>query len=211
MPNNESAPITKRAFFVMPFGKPDLEEVWRLAYEPVARSLGYDPIRMDEQDNGKVVIDQIINEISTASDVVVGDLTYERPNCYYELGYARGCRKEDEIILCARRDHVDHSSYRPKVFSFEWPMTLKISFLPKHSPPRVHFDLAAFNILIWDLADIDAFKVKLEKGLRERDSLIRARTTIQPGQAAPATKVASVPGVDLTALADEFRENLERS
>ena len=202
-------PLDKRAFFIMAFGRPDLERVWTEAYEPIANSLGFEAVRIDERDNGKVKIDQIINEISTASDIIVGDLTYERPNCYFELGYARAARKEDEILFCARKDHIDHSQYRPKVFSSESSWTLKISLFPMNTPPKVHFDLAAFDILTWDLANLDVFKAKFQKRLQERMRLIRSRTAV-PADDHPSPKAAHTnASVDLEKIAVDFRRKAE--
>lgn len=199
----------KRAFFIMAFGKSDLEHVWAEVYEPISNSLGFEAIRIDERDNGKVKIDQIINEISTAADIIVGDLTYERPNCYFELGYARAARKEDEILFCAREDHIDHSQYRPKVFSSDSPWTLKISLFPVNAPPKVHFDLAAFDILTWDLGDLEKFKTRFKKRLQERIGLIRARTAV-PTSTISAPKTVAIPTtVDLDKIATDFRKKAE--
>ena len=41
-----------------------------------------------------------------SSRLVVADLTHERPNVYFELGYARGVGKT--VITIARRDAVIH-------------------------------------------------------------------------------------------------------
>ena len=41
-----------------------------------------------------------------SSRLVVADLTHERPNAYFELGYARGLGKT--VITIARRDSNIH-------------------------------------------------------------------------------------------------------
>lgn len=203
--------ISHRAFFIMPFGKKDLENVWRDVYDPVSRKLGFEPVRIDEKDDGRFKLDQIINEISTGADIIIGDLTYERPNCYFEIGYARAIRKEDEVLLCARRDHVNHTEYRPKIFSSDAPWSLTVSFRPKYLPPKVHFDLSAFDILTWDIGDLNGFKLKFEKRLSERVALIRARVSVSSSALTTAKTHTSPPTVDLTGIAAEFRRKLEDS
>lgn len=194
----------------MAFGRSDLERVWVEVYKPVTNLLGFEAVRIDERDNGKVKIDQIINEISTAADIIIGDLTYERPNCYFEIGYARAARKEDEVIFCARRDHIDHSGYKPKMLSFEPGWMLKFCLSPRNDPPKVHFDLAAFDILTWDLTDLDKFKVKFERRFKERLDLIRARAVIPIASTSPAQAAAPLkPTVDLDKIASAFRKRAE--
>lgn len=209
--NTSAGKSLRRAFFIMPFGKADLEKVWSNVYQPISKKLGFDPIRIDEKDDGRFKLDQIINEISTAADIIIGDLTYERPNCYFEVGYARAIRKEDEVLLCSRRDHIDHSDYRPKMFSSEQSWSLTISLKPKYTPPKVHFDLLAFDILTWDLGNLDEFKSKFEKRLTERVSLIRARVSVSSSSSTTAKLQTSPPAVNLDSIAADFRKKWEES
>jgi len=199
--------LKRRAFFVMSFGKSDLEQVWSQVYSPVSSTLGFEAVRIDERDDGTVKIDQIINHLSTA-DLIIGDLTYERPNCYFELGYARAVRKDYLIIHCARRDHIDHSGYRPKRFQFKRPLTMSFSLSPPYAPPRVHFDLAAFDVLVWDPQDLKTFKGKFEKRVRERMELIEEHTAV-PAALTALPKPTPVVPVDLDKIASELRRKLE--
>lgn len=194
----------------MPFGKRDVDRVWNEVYLPVAESLGFDAVRMDQRDNGKIVIDQIVNYVST-SDLIVGDITYERPNCYFELGYARALKNHEEIILCARLDHVDHSRYRPKFLSFNPPFGISISLVPSYAPPRVHFDLAGFNVIGWDLEDLTKFQFNFDLRLKERLALITERKAVPEAAQPTATSPALVqPSIDLEAIAVENRRKLEQ-
>lgn len=199
--------LQRRAFFVIAFGKSDLEQVWSQVYSPVSTSLGFEPVRIDERDDGKVKIDQIINELSTA-DLIIGDLTYERPNCYFELGYARARREEHLIIHCARQDHVDHSSYLPRRFQFKRPLSVSFSLRPPYAPPKVHFDLAAFDILDWNLQDLARFSQRFERRIRERMVLIQKRSTVPAAPAAPRKPPPAAP-VDLDEIARALRRKLE--
>ena len=73
------------------------------------------PIRIDEIEDSGSIPRQILEAIETA-EFLVFDLTRERPNVYYELGYAHGVgNKPEEIILIAKtgtRLHFDISSLR---------------------------------------------------------------------------------------------------
>jgi len=40
---------------------------------------------------------------------LVADFSYDRPNVYYELGYAHGLGRDEEVILLAKKDSTLHS------------------------------------------------------------------------------------------------------
>lgn len=193
----------KKAFFILPFGKKDVDIVWKNIYEPVANDLGFEAVRIDERDDGRFKIDQIINEISTA-DLIICDLTYERPNCYFELGYARARREKEEIILCSREDHVDQSNYRPRCLRFNWkPFSVFFELFPKNIPPRIHFDSLGYGVNTWNIELLEEFKVKFNKGLSER--IIQKRTSfssIPSGGSKTAIHVDS----EKTNQLEEFRK-----
>ncbi|WMT40967.1 hypothetical protein RE628_28530 [Paenibacillus sp. D2_2] len=70
------------------------------------------PIKVDRVQNSGIITDQIIDYIST-SKYVIADLTGERPNTYYEAGFAHALNKE--TILTIKRGekiHFDLSSHR---------------------------------------------------------------------------------------------------
>lgn len=78
-----------------------------------------------------------------------------------------------------------------------------------NTPPKVHFDLAAFDILTWNLADLDVFKAKFRKRLEERMRLIRSRTAV-PADVHPSPKTAHTNvSVDLEKIAVDFRRKAE--
>ncbi len=83
------------------------------------------------------------------ADIIVADLTNERPNCYLEVGYAMGLNKFRNLILTARADHAPDAE----------------------SDARVHFDLAGYDVLFWDPNDIDGFRPQLERKIKNRQNL----------------------------------------
>jgi hypothetical protein len=74
-----------------------------------------------------------------------------------EVGYAIGVGKHTNLILTAREDHDPES--------------------PRHRPggPRIHFDLAGYDILLWSEESLDAFRDELEKRIRRRLLLLGDR------------------------------------
>jgi nucleoside 2-deoxyribosyltransferase len=69
-------------------------------------------LRVDEiRDSGKIA-DQILDSISK-SELVLAELSGERPNCYYEAGFAHALGKE--LIFCIRETdaiHFDLAAHR---------------------------------------------------------------------------------------------------
>ena len=97
------------------------------------------------------------------ANIIVADLTNERPNCYLEIGYAMGLDKFNNLILTAREDHNSDSP------NFK---------ADKH---KIHFDLSGYDILFWDAKALEEFKTELEKRIRRR------LTIIQPKPNTPVT------------------------
>lgn len=72
---------------------------------------GIPGVRVDEIEHSKKITDVILDKIKN-SRFLVCDITNERPNVYYELGYAHGIGKE--VILVADKDtklHFDIKDY----------------------------------------------------------------------------------------------------
>jgi len=140
-------------FVIMHIGNPQLDCVYERAVAPAFRACGVEPRRVDRHNRGGLLVSEIIAFIEEA-EVVVADLTHERPNCYLEVGYMLGAGKLTNLILTARADHDPES--------------------PTHRPggPRVHFDLAGFDILFWRRDRLDGFRLELEKRIRRRQELL---------------------------------------
>ena len=66
---------------------------------------GIEAIRSDEVEHSGRITDLILNMINE-NKFLVCDLSYERPNVYYELGYAHGISKN--VILIAKEGTILH-------------------------------------------------------------------------------------------------------
>jgi hypothetical protein len=140
-------------FVIMQIGNAELDAVYEQAVAPALRACGFEPRRVDRDNRGGLLVSEIIAFIDEA-ELIVADLTNERPNCYLEVGYAIGVNKLINLILTARADHdVESPSHRP-------------------GGPRVHFDLAGFEILFWQPERIADFRLELEKRILRRRELI---------------------------------------
>jgi len=94
----------KKVFVIMSF-KPEHRDAYFVAIEPTLLKLGFEPIRVDQIQHNKTVTSEIVNQIEKAA-FVVGDLTGERPNVYYEIGWAH--RADKEVVLVARKGSAVH-------------------------------------------------------------------------------------------------------
>ena len=147
-----AAPIDQ-AFVIMQIGNDQLERVYERAIAPALRDCGLQPQRLDRHNQGGLLHSEIISFIEE-SDVIVADLTNERPNCYLEVGYAIGTRSATRLVLSAREDHhADSPNYRSE-------------------GPKVHFDLSGYDILFWHPDRLDAFCAELKKRIQRRQLLL---------------------------------------
>jgi len=139
----------KQAFIIMQIGNRDLDLVCEKAIVPALKSCGFDPKRVDKHTMGRLLKSEIV-EFIISSDIIVADLTNERPNCYLEIGYAMGLDRFRNLILTAREDHnQDSPNY-------------------KKEGPRIHFDLSGYDILFWEPDNLGGFKAELEKRIKRR-------------------------------------------
>ena len=137
----------------MQIGNPELEVVYERVMVPALHSCGLAPKRVDRHNAGGLLYSEIIALIEE-SDLIVADLTNERPNCYLEVGYAFGIGRSTNLILTAREDHrADSPRHR-------------------HGGPKVHFDLAGYDILFWAPSRLGAFRNELEKRAMRRLRLL---------------------------------------
>ena len=106
-----STPLNQ-LFVIMKFGDPELDAAYENIVKPVGKSFDYDVLRIDEIPDSGQISNQILENIGR-SKVVFAELSQERPNCYYEAGYAHALGKE--IIFSIRNGekvHFDLSGYR---------------------------------------------------------------------------------------------------
>ena len=150
----------KTAFIVMQIGNTELDSVCERAIIPALKKCGLDPKRVDKHNQGGLLKSEIVNFIES-SEIIIADLTNERPNCYLEVGYAMGLDKFRHLILTAREDHNHDSPNYNK------------------TGPKIHFDLAGYDILFWDPQKIDNFRDELEKRVKRRLATLQTPPTVE--------------------------------
>ena len=75
-------------------------------------------MRADDTVGSGILIKKIFDYIERAEFIIV-DLTYERPNVYYELGYAHGVgNNENDILLVAKEGTKLHFDIAPLSIKF---------------------------------------------------------------------------------------------
>jgi hypothetical protein len=104
-------------FVIMSF-KEDMDDTYS-AIEAECSKLGLRAARVDENVGSGIIIREITDLIERA-EFLICDLTYERPNVYYELGYAHGVGNEAlDILLIAAEGtnlHFDIASQRVRFY-----------------------------------------------------------------------------------------------
>jgi hypothetical protein len=102
----------KQIFVIMKLDDEQLDSAYEGVIKPVGEKFGYKVLRVDEIQDGGNITQQILESISV-SEIILAELSEERPNCYYEAGFAHALGKE--IIFSIRKDddiHFDLAGYR---------------------------------------------------------------------------------------------------
>jgi len=99
------APVLNQVFVIMKFGDKILDSAYEGVIKPVAQEFGLITLRIDEVRNSGKITDQVLESLA-ASRFVLADLSGERPNCYYETGFAHALGKE--LILTIQSKDVIH-------------------------------------------------------------------------------------------------------
>lgn len=100
----------------MKIDEPGLDSTYKEIIKPLIEKFNYRSIRIDEIENSGKIIDQILEEIAK-SEIILCDLTGERPNCYFEAGFALALGKE--IIFTIKAGSELHFDLKPYRF-IEW-------------------------------------------------------------------------------------------
>lgn len=137
----------------MQIGNEELDEICERIMVPALDACGLDAKRVDKHNKGGLLKSEIIKFIED-SDIIVADLTNERPNCYLEVGYTMGIDKFRNLILTARQDHNPDRPNR------------------RSDDPKVHFDLGGYDILYWNPDRLDEFREDLEKRVKRRQAIL---------------------------------------
>ena len=102
--------IMDKGFILMPMADDtELDKTYKIIKNE-CKKVDINAIRVDEIHSSAKVDVKVLEHIDDSEYIIV-DLTYERPNVYYELGYAHGIGKKlENIILIAKsgtRLHFD--------------------------------------------------------------------------------------------------------
>jgi hypothetical protein len=152
-------------FVIMQIGDEQLDRVFEEAVAPAIERVGLTPRRIDLDNEGGLLKSEIVSFLER-SDLIVADLTNERPNCYLEVGYAMGLGRNRHMILTVREDHYPGN--------------------PGYAAggPKVHFDLTGYDILFWKPGDLSTFSRKLEERIRRRLAIVGDTGASVPSTAA---------------------------
>ena len=104
------------AFVVMKFDDQELEDAYELAIQPAINASSLKPVRVDKVGVKDTITEEIIHLIKTCT-LFVADLTGERPNCYYEVGFAHALGRP--VILSIKRGERIHFDLVTRQF-FIW-------------------------------------------------------------------------------------------
>jgi hypothetical protein len=91
-------PIDPKLVFVIIAFRDDMEPIFE-GIKAAGNSVGFNVKRVKDIIGDYRITDQVVQMINSAN-LIVADLTHERPNVYFELGYARGLGKT--VITIAR-------------------------------------------------------------------------------------------------------------
>lgn len=113
-PDDSGSFVENLVGVAMPFRGPESDEVYATIRDVCTRH-GLLPQRVDEYTRSGIVVRDIAELIEQA-EFLIFDLTDERQNVYYELGYAHGVGNEaSEILLIAKEGtqlHYDIAGLR---------------------------------------------------------------------------------------------------
>jgi|SRR5271165_3741046 len=92
-------------FVIQPFDEGKFDRLYNEIFKPAIEEAGFHPYRVDEDPSVHIPIDEIENGIKQAAACFV-EITTDRPNVWFELGYARACEKP-LVLVCEKtaRNH----------------------------------------------------------------------------------------------------------
>jgi nucleoside 2-deoxyribosyltransferase len=76
----------------MQIGNKFMDEFCKNAIVPAIEACDLEAKRVDKHNEGRLLKSEIVRFVGEA-EIIVADLTNERPNCYLEIGYAMGIDK----------------------------------------------------------------------------------------------------------------------
>jgi nucleoside 2-deoxyribosyltransferase len=144
--------IVSNEVFVIVAASQDLEALVREAISPAIKDNALQPFVMTAREPDGPIGNEILAHIESAV-LVIADLTHERPNCYYEVGYAHA--KGKRVIFSACKDHDPRRASR------------------NATDPKIHFDLDSHKFSFWETGEWSRLRVELRGRIAE--SLRRLR------------------------------------
>lgn len=116
--DNSSRFVKNLVFVGMSFRGDGMEDAF-LAIKETCKSLKMQARRVDDFTTSGFIILEIIDLIEKA-EFIIFDLTYERPNVYYELGYTHGVGNSPTNVLLLAKDgtelHFDIAALRVQFY-----------------------------------------------------------------------------------------------
>jgi len=100
------------SFFICSLDNDEVKHNYEFVIRPSIRQFQFEIQKADEISHTGTITDAIISSINK-SRFLVADLTDEKPNCYYEIGYAHALGKP--VIIIAKEGttrHFDISTYK---------------------------------------------------------------------------------------------------
>ena len=111
-PNDQGEFEPNLVFAIMPFLGKEMDDVYS-AIKNECKKLNLKSCRVDELTGSGLIIREITYLIERA-EFIICDLSQERPNVYYELGYAHGVGNEAlDILLIAKKGTKLHFDISP--------------------------------------------------------------------------------------------------
>ena len=111
---------------------------FRATAKSAALAAGLTPVVIDEREPENAISEAILTSIRR-STLVLCDLSFERPNCYFEAGFAKGAMRR--VLFSCRADHNPRSSTSGQY--------------------RVHFDVDQMKITWWRADGLESAKAEL--------------------------------------------------
>lgn len=127
---------TNQAFMIMPFHNKALDKFYFEYIKPFLKEkLNVDIYRADDFRDNDIIVQTIYNLIEE-SEFIIGDITNENKNAFYELGYASALSKEI------------------------------ITIQDKRAEQRLFFDRAHIRTIMYDMDDVETFHFDLLATIR---------------------------------------------
>ena len=155
-PLRESDSRDSREAFVVMASSATMQSVYEDAIAPALVQNHLDPFLMVVREPEHSITDEILRRIESAR-LLIADLSFERPNCYYEVGYAQAIGKK--VIFSARRDHDPRRAAR------------------KAGDPTIHFDLDHHRFTFWEEDALDKLREELSQRIEESLTTLNVGST----------------------------------